>query len=69
MEKKFESKYCPRCGQLFDCTPGVYCWCYDLSVSEQVKEWISSNFKGCLCRSCIDELMKSTSPVKTDLEN
>ena len=49
------NKFCPRCGQLFECIPGniTECHCYGILLTEEEKKGIEQNYKDCLCANCL----------------
>jgi hypothetical protein len=59
MDDKYESRECPRCGELFSCTGDLNCWCLDIEIPEYVREYISRYYEGCLCLKCLNELKKT----------
>jgi hypothetical protein len=38
--KLIEDDKCPRCGNSFVCSKSGKCWCYEITVTESVKEEI-----------------------------
>lgn len=51
-------KRCPRCGSELECLHNQpeQCWCSTVSLTPELREYLASNFEGCLCRSCLEEL-------------
>lgn len=49
-------KICPRCMRSFDCQNDniLECWCITEQISASVRKYLAQNFKGCLCRECIN---------------
>ncbi|MBS1743847.1 MAG: cysteine-rich CWC family protein [Bacteroidetes bacterium] len=60
MEKrtKHEEKYCPRCGNVFECRVGniLNCQCYGVELTTEVTAHISREYDECLCRACLLEM-------------
>jgi hypothetical protein len=54
---KYEEKDCPRCGRPVICTGNMNCWCLSLEIPETVQDYIAATFDGCLCKTCILELI------------
>ena len=56
-----EEKYCPRCKALFECKVGniLQCQCYGISLNEDEKQLIASQYNDCLCRSCLADIKNS----------
>ena len=59
MISKYESKECANCGKLHVCTGTVHCPCFDVEVSEEILDYISTHFDECLCNECMLEIKKS----------
>ncbi|MFA6950392.1 MAG: cysteine-rich CWC family protein [Lentimicrobiaceae bacterium] len=49
---------CARCGELFTCTSDMNCWCITFIMPDRVREYVTSHFEGCVCRKCLDELVR-----------
>lgn len=58
------ARVCPRCGKLFTCSEDMNCWCITYIMPDRVREYVASHFEGCVCRDCLDELvrLKTTEP-------
>jgi hypothetical protein len=57
MDIDYQIKECPRCGKTFTCTGTVFCWCFEVTIPERVRDYIAARYEGCLCKECIDELV------------
>lgn len=60
-----ELKYCPRCHSTFECKSGniLLCQCNKVILDDRVREYLFSNYKDCLCATCMEEIkniLKST---------
>jgi cysteine-rich CWC protein len=55
---KYQAIECPRCGEYFTCTYSVHCWCFDIEIPENIKEYIEMNYEGCLCKKCVEHLIE-----------
>jgi hypothetical protein len=58
MQPHHQLKECPRCGKTFTCTGNLYCWCMEVSIPNNVKDYIAAKYDGCLCKVCIEEVKK-----------
>ncbi|TDN99882.1 cysteine-rich CWC family protein [Sunxiuqinia elliptica] len=58
MNNKYEEHECANCGCLMECTGSVNCWCLELTIPEEVQDFIAASFDGCLCRNCIAEMIE-----------
>ncbi|WP_183973207.1 cysteine-rich CWC family protein [Runella defluvii] len=53
---------CPRCGQAFRCqltTQGL-CVCSEITLSEQTLSDLRTQYEGCLCIKCLQELARTS---------
>ncbi len=67
-------KICPSCHQSFDCRNDniLECWCLEVNIPPDLREYLASNFKGCLCRECIEIINKNIIHInlpKISIEN
>lgn len=54
-------KVCERCGSQFEC--GQYgCWCGTFGVTDQQMDRIAARFQDCLCRECLEHVLKGEMP-------
>jgi len=45
---------CERCGGDFACEIALAgCWCTEVKVSDEAREYLRSKYESCLCRSCL----------------
>ena len=53
-----QNKKCPRCGIAFKCNAAVInkCQCYGIAVNKKEQGYISKQFTGCICNSCLKDL-------------
>lgn len=58
-------KSCPRCGRTFECLNNeiARCHCASVTLNTEQLEYISRNFKGCLCQDCLQEISLQKHPV------
>ncbi len=63
---KHEYKTCPRCGTGFECKAGniLQCQCYGIVLTEAAQQFVEQQYRGCLCRSCLEALNNSTTTDK-----
>ena len=54
--KLIEDEKCPRCGNGFTCSKSGKCWCFEVTVSQEVQDAISKKYDTCLCPRCLREL-------------
>jgi hypothetical protein len=55
---KTEARTCPNCGNDFTCEGDFSCWCITLHIPGEIRDYISATFDGCLCRECIESIIK-----------
>jgi len=55
---KHEKKQCPRCSTEFECKTGsiLLCQCSKIEMTAEQLEYSNSQYDGCLCLSCLNEL-------------
>ncbi len=52
-----KSDTCERCGADFACEIAqTECWCTQVTVSEEAREYMRSKFESCLCRGCLEAI-------------
>jgi len=50
---------CPRCGGGFHCgAKDDRCDCFDLNLSEALREKLAKEYEGCLCLACLKALQQ-----------
>ena len=47
---------CPRCKNDMLCYGDKNCWCVNSTVYPKTREALSEQYKGCLCKECLDYL-------------
>ncbi len=53
---------CPRCGGGFHCgAKDDRCDCFDLRLSEALREKLAREYEGCLCLGCLKEMRDEAS--------
>ncbi len=57
--EKFKMATCARCHKPFQCFLFKNCWCEDIEIPEEVAEYMQLHYDGCVCKSCMDELIES----------
>ena len=64
-----ETKYCPRCGEEFECKPGniTQCQCFTVNLTKQEMQLIRELYDDCLCRQCLIELKGKIKRYKNEL--
>ena len=51
---------CPRCSGDFHCgARDARCDCFDIQITQVLRERIQREFVGCLCMSCLRELAQA----------
>ncbi|MBB4845939.1 hypothetical protein HNP55_004493 [Paucibacter oligotrophus] len=60
---------CPRCGGGFHCgAQDQRCDCFDMKLSEDLRQRLGQQYSGCLCLACLRTLSAEDQPaVKPDL--
>lgn len=56
---RHEDKYCPRCGNLFECKVGdiANCQCNSIKIPEATRDFIlTTSYNDCLCCKCMAEI-------------
>ncbi|MCF6257572.1 MAG: cysteine-rich CWC family protein [Gammaproteobacteria bacterium] len=55
---KHETRHCPRCNTEFECKAGsiLLCQCQTVYLSPEQTEYVSTQFDGCLCVTCLQAL-------------
>jgi hypothetical protein len=55
---KHETKQCPRCSTTFECKTGsiLLCQCSKIEMNAEQLEYSSTQYNGCLCLACLNEL-------------
>jgi len=52
-----ESPVCAACGAEFSCGASLRgCWCSEIKLDEATRVELSSRYRGCLCRECLERL-------------
>lgn len=53
-------KYCPKCGDLFDCYCESLrkCWCFDFTLSANTLKYLAEKYSGCICPKCLQQIQK-----------
>ncbi len=53
-----EEKYCPRCGQLFECKAGsiLLCHCSKITLTDEQKKLTADQYDDCLCAGCLQQI-------------
>ncbi len=47
---------CEGCGQPFVCELGLKgCWCGQVKISEETRQKLRTEYKSCLCRTCLEK--------------
>ncbi|UZJ40474.1 cysteine-rich CWC family protein [Prosthecochloris sp. SCSIO W1101] len=49
---------CPVCGASFECKLSAECWCSSVNVPSEVREYLADRYDTCLCRDCLEKLVK-----------
>jgi hypothetical protein len=67
-------KVCPCCKRSFECRNDdiLECWCLEVSVSRDLRDYLARNYNDCLCRDCIEFIDKSlvyNHQLKITIEN
>lgn len=48
---------CPRCGGAFECgAQAGECDCFELRLSDTLRQRLAAQFDGCLCLACLRQL-------------
>jgi len=55
-----ELKTCPKCGNQFECSHDVNCWCVKIILSNEVKNELKNKYADCLCKACLTEFEGNT---------
>jgi hypothetical protein len=62
---KHEEKRCPRCNACFECKVGnvTECQCYGITLTAEQENFITANYKDCLCRNCLLDIQQHNLPA------
>lgn len=56
-ERLRQPSVCARCGSEFSCGASLRgCWCSEIKVSDATRADLSSRYRGCLCRDCLERV-------------
>ena len=51
---------CPRCGGSFHCAASEgFCDCFELQLSDTLRQTLAEQYSSCLCISCLKQLQAS----------
>lgn len=56
---KAEEKYCPGCGNKFECKAGdiLNCQCTKINIADDTRKFLQTTFYNeCLCNNCISAI-------------
>ncbi|MDT9000645.1 cysteine-rich CWC family protein [Paucibacter sp. APW11] len=60
---------CPRCGQAFHCgAQDARCDCFDLKLSEALRQQLAAQYERCLCIACLKALQQAEQAGTTAAE-
>jgi hypothetical protein len=64
-----EFKYCPRCGQPFECKPGniTQCHCFEKKLTADQKIFLEEKYNDCLCGACLQQFQDDGKPFTAQL--
>lgn len=67
---KHEEKYCPRCGNSFECKVGdiTHCQCYGIALTDKENDFISNKFTDCLCAGCMKAMKSEYNILQRELQ-
>ena len=52
-----DAAVCQACGSEFSCGASLRgCWCSEIKLDEATRAGLSSRYRGCLCRECLERL-------------
>lgn len=55
-EKYKEPSVCEACGAEFICGATILgCWCMNIKLTDEKREELKSNYKKCLCQTCLEK--------------
>lgn len=58
-------EHCPRCGQAFHCgAQDARCDCFELKLSEALRQQLAAQYERCLCVRCLRELQDAEREVR-----
>ena len=56
-ERLRQPSVCAACGGEFSCGASLRgCWCSEVKVSDATRAELSSRYRGCLCRDCLERV-------------
>lgn len=48
---------CENCRNDFSCEIGLKgCWCSEIKISDETREYLRQKYKSCLCRTCLETI-------------
>lgn len=60
-ERWREPSTCAACGNEFGCGAKLSgCWCAEIKLSEETIADLSKQYRGCLCRPCLEKLAEKS---------
>lgn len=54
-----KKKICEMCKLEFECKRSENCWCLKINISEELSDYLKSNYSDCLCQNCFEVLVKN----------
>ena len=65
---KHELVNCPRCQRHFECRVGSInlCQCQAVALNTEQRQYIESQYTGCLCAECLVELRTAYNRIEYD---
>lgn len=59
-----KSQNCESCGEKFACEISLNgCWCSQIKVSQETRDFLRNNYKFCLCQTCLEKFEQEVSPA------
>lgn len=64
-----KTQACEACGESFACeiSLGTGCWCGQITLSDETRQELRTEYKNCLCRACLEKAEGTNSEARSEL--
>jgi hypothetical protein len=61
-----KAQACEACGETFACeiSLGTGCWCGEIKLSDEIRQELSTKYRNCLCRACLEKTVATNSRLE-----